>query len=280
MMLPRSVPAMDPQLHGQFVECLLVVATRLLRHELSRCAHPHLTTSAASPWPLSLTGGPGEQVAGVTEVAESELQAFVDAIAAGDEASLPGMTAAPGASLLGRGGYAAVYRATLRATGAAGAAEEAVALKVAAPAAPWEFAAVRALVSRVPHRYSSLFMPARCIFLSHAPAGGPRAGGAQRVALAPKAPAEPASALSVLAMPLGTHGTLLDLINAHKTSGRELGPSLVMYLSLQLVLVCSVHPTLPCTACTHSERLCACLLEPISCIAEPLRCNCRRRGPE
>ena len=43
---------------------------------------------------------------------------------------------------------------------------ERVALKVATPAAAWEFAAARVITDRVPARYASLFLPARCIFLS------------------------------------------------------------------------------------------------------------------
>lgn len=43
---------------------------------------------------------------------------------------------------------------------------ERVALKVATPAAAWEFAAARVISDRVPARYASLFLPARCIFLS------------------------------------------------------------------------------------------------------------------
>lgn len=43
---------------------------------------------------------------------------------------------------------------------------ERVALKVATPAAAWEFAAARVITERVPTRYASLFLPARCIFLS------------------------------------------------------------------------------------------------------------------
>lgn len=179
----------------------------------------------------------GAQVAGVTEIPEEELKAFVADISASAAASLPGVSAAAGTTLLGRGGYAAVYRATLRAASTAGAAGEAIALKVAAPSAPWEFAAVRALVSRVPQRYSALFMPARCILLSREAAGSERGSSrVRRMALAPKGE-DGGGGVSVLAMPLGTHGTLLDLINAHKTMGRELGAALVVYLSLQLVLV-------------------------------------------
>eukprot|EP00892_Ulva_mutabilis_P005049 jgi/Ulvmu1/2916/UM147_0014.1 len=174
-------------------------------------------------------------VAGVTAVSQEELQAFVDAITAGDAASLPGLSAAPGAALLGRGGYAAVYRTTLRAASAAGASGEQVALKLAEPPAPWEFAALRALVSRVPQRYSPLFMPARCIFLPRAAAGGDAPAHNSHAALA-RADGGAAAGFSVLAMPLGVHGTLLDLINAHKTMRREIGSCLVLYLALQLVL--------------------------------------------
>lgn len=177
------------------------------------------------------------QVPGVIEVSAKDLQGFVAAVCTRKAARVPGLAIAAGASLLGRGSYAAVYRASLAALGVAGASGEEVALKVAAPAAPWEFAVVRALVSRVRIRYAPLFMPTRCIVMSAA-AGEEAEARPRRAALARKQTSENGCAsMSVLAMPLGRHGTLLDLVNSHKSAGREIGATLVLYLSLQLVLV-------------------------------------------
>ena len=43
--------------------------------------------------------------------------------------------------------------------------------------------------------------------------------------------------LSVLAMPQGVDGTLLDLINAHKAADQPIPDALVMYIALQMLLV-------------------------------------------
>jgi hypothetical protein len=43
--------------------------------------------------------------------------------------------------------------------------------------------------------------------------------------------------LSVLVMPQGVDGTLLDLINAHKAADKPIGEALVLYISLQMLLV-------------------------------------------
>lgn len=200
------------------------------------------------------------QIPGVTEVPKNDLQAFIAAMFGGKAAAVPGLSAARGSSLLGRGACAAVYRAKLAASGAAGGLGEELALKVATPAAPWEFAAVRALVSRVHPRYAPLFMPARAIFLSVEADAEAAAGQAKRAALAPKS-SRGLSSLSVLAMPLGADGTLLELVNAYKTGGRELGATLVLYLSLQLLMVCL--PGSPACAaqrgrCTGMPHACCC----------------------
>jgi hypothetical protein len=84
------------------------------------------------------------------------LRAFVDDIAAGRAAELPGLSVRHGTKPLGSGGYATVYSAPLAMTGAAGAADERVALKIATPAAAWEFAAARAIADRIPTRYAAL----------------------------------------------------------------------------------------------------------------------------
>lgn len=196
----------------------------------------HLHTPPPAATTASVTSISCPQISGVTEVPTKELQAFIAALFGGRAAAVPGLSAASGSSLLGRGAYAAVYRAKLAASGAAGGCNEELALKVATPAAPWEFAVVRALVSRVHPRYAPLFMPARAIFLSSAADVETQGSQPKRDALAPKA-SRGRSSLSVLAMPLGADGTLLELVNAYKKRGRELGATLVLYLSLQLILV-------------------------------------------
>ncbi len=99
---------------------------------------------------------------------------------------------------IGEGAYAQVYAATDAASGAD------VALKVEAPACPWEWYVLRAVQGRVPAAAAPLFPAPSALAL------GPGA--------------------SVLAMPRGVHGSLQDLLNHYLAAGRRPEQPLALHL--------------------------------------------------
>jgi hypothetical protein len=155
-----------------------------------------------------------------------------------------GSTKLPGLSLsnkqlIGEGSYALVYAAS--ATGPAIAPGN-VALKVTAPASVWEFYIQRTLSRLVPDS-TSLFMPALALFV------GQDGDSAATTTRKPRQTAlqqhsdirdDNSGRAGILVLPLREHGTLLDLITSHQRTDRQLGSSLLLYLTLQLL---QVHPS-------------------------------------
>jgi hypothetical protein len=155
-----------------------------------------------------------------------------------------GSTKLPGVSLsnkqlIGEGSYALVYAAF--ATGPAIAPGN-VALKVTAPASVWEFYIQRTLSRLVPDS-TSLFMPALALFV------GQDGDSAATTTRKPRLTAlqqhsdirdDNSGRAGILVLPLREHGTLLDLITSHQRTDHQLGSSLLLYLTLQLL---QVHPS-------------------------------------
>lgn len=168
-----------------------------------------------------------------------EMAAFMTVLSSSANTSLLPATPLTSIVPIGSGGYATVYAASLAADCAAGRAGDAVALKVTAPASVWEFYVQRELHRRVPSPANRSFMPALALFV------GSRVAAAalrppRREALADKrGPEDSSGAAAVIVMPLGRHGTLLDLVNAHFGTSAVLGENLLLYLSLQLLQVCA-----------------------------------------
>ena len=72
------------------------------------------------------------------------------------------------------------------------------------------------------------------------------------------------ASLSVLAMPQGVDGTLLDLINAHKAADKPIGDALVLYIALQMLLVRS-NPLLEQIHLAAGHPVPGCVLIPTPC---------------
>jgi hypothetical protein len=179
------------------------------------------------------------QMDGVVVVAADEMRSAVRALASGADLTLPG---APLASVapVGEGGYATVYSAALAAECPCGHAGAAVALKVTALASVWEFYVQRELAARVPPRSRAAYLPALAMYVGSDHAGGAspaRAGLRAKSARGGAGGAVDIGHGGVLVMPLGRHGTVLDLANAHLVAGAPLGDSLMLYIALQLLQV-------------------------------------------
>ena len=179
----------------------------------------------------------------------SDMRSAVEALATRTAVTLPGAPLSA-ASFLGSGAYATVYSAALAADCPCGHAGTQVALKVTAPASVWEFYVQRQLAARVLARVCSAYLPALGLFVGSDRAAGaappPRRALGKRCAAA----ASDAGHAGVLVMPLGRHGTLLDLVNAHLVTGRPVTGSLLLYIALQLLQV-RLHCVLWCMQCEH-----------------------------
>ena len=174
-------------------------------------------------------------------MAPAEMSAFVAQLGAGAAAALPGGLTLTNIEAIGEGSYANVFRADARGDARL---PGRVALKLTAPASVWEFYIQRALAARLVPAAAGLFMPALALFVGQD--GDSAADGARR----PRRPAlrahcddeDVSGRAGALVMPVGEHGTLLDLANAHIAADRDLGDRLLLYLALQLLQVCPSAP--------------------------------------